>query len=409
MFTSGQKYGIMSFRREKSKKETVTVMKIFLKGFFGGVSRFFREADMILFALCVFCAIFGIIIISSIGGDADANQVTIQIVAVIIGIGLFALFSYVDIDIIADKSKVLFVICILFISTLFFWGRGLEEVGAGSWLRFGEIGIQPSEVTKVPFIIIIAKMIVVYRERKTLNTIWSLLKIVTVAGIFLVTIFVASTDVGNPFVYILILLIMLFIGGVQLRWFLIAGVIVGVLFYPLVWNGFFQDYHRYRISAPFRRDTVDARWLWQTDRSVIAIASGGFLGQGLGNGVHTQAGAAWIPAFSTDFVFAAAAEELGFVGGVLIILLIVAIVIRCVQVGVRSNNALGMLVCTGAAALIAVQMVINIGMTLGVTPVIGITLPFFSYGGSSIVTCFSAAGIVSGIKMRPKPTRFRMM
>jgi rod shape determining protein RodA len=383
-------------------------MKSFLKGFFGGVSRFFREADMILFTLSLVCAIFGIVIISSIGGDADANQVTIQIVAVTIGIGLFALFSYVDIDIIADKSKVLFVICILFISTLFFWGRGYEEVGAGSWLRFGAIGIQPSEVTKVPFIIIMAKMIVVYRERKTLNTFWSLIKIIAVAGVFLGVIFTASTDVGNPFVYILILLVMLFIGGVQLRWFLIAGVLIAVLT-PFVLSNVLEDYHWYRLIAPYRRDEVDPRWLWQTDRSVIAIASGGFLGQGLGNGVHTQAGSAWIPAFSTDFIFTAAAEEFGFIGGIIIILLILAIVIRCVQVGVRSNNALGMLVCTGAAALIAVQMIINVGMTLGITPVIGITLPFFSYGGSSIVTCFAAVGIVSGIKMRPKPARFRMM
>jgi rod shape determining protein RodA len=114
-----------------------------------------------------------------------------------------------------------------------------------------------------------------------------------------------------------------------------------------------------------------------------------------------------IPAQHTDFVFSAAGEELGFLGCLLVIMLLIAIIIRCVYVGVKSNNPLGMLVCIGVAGMVIVQMVENIGMALGLMPVIGITLPFFSYGGSSLVTCFAAMGIVSGIKMRPKPVRFR--
>jgi rod shape determining protein RodA len=145
--------------------------------------------------------------------------------------------------------------------------------------------------------------------------------------------------------------------------------------------------------------------LWQAHQSVRAITGGGFTGQGLGNGRLTQSRG--IPEQHTDFIFSAAGEELGFLGCLLIIALLVAIITRCFYIGVKSNNPLGLLVCTGLAAKLIAQAFENIGMCLGLLPVIGITLPFFSYGGSSLVTCFAAMGIVSGIKMRPKPIRFR--
>jgi rod shape determining protein RodA len=140
--------------------------------------------------------------------------------------------------------------------------------------------------------------------------------------------------------------------------------------------------------------------------SISAISSGGFAGQGLGSGAITQRG---FFALETDFIFAVAGEELGFVGLMGIVILLIAIIARCVYVGTKSNNSLGMLVCTGMAAMFIVQSIMNIGMALGLLPVIGIPLPFFSYGGSSVVTYFAAAGIVSGIKMRPKPARFRSL
>jgi rod shape determining protein RodA len=119
----------------------------------------------------------------------------------------------------------------------------------------------------------------------------------------------------------------------------------------------------------------------------------------------TQAGS--VPVQESDFIFSAAAEELGFVGGFAIVLLLMTIVIRCIVVGVRSNSTVGLLVCTGLAAMLLAQMFENIGMCIGLTPVIGLTLPFFSQGGTSLVTMFAAMGVVCGIKMRPKPSRYR--
>ena len=122
------------------------------------------------------------------------------------------------------------------------------------------------------------------------------------------------------------------------------------------------------------------------------------------NGTQTQSNA--LSQKHTDFIFAAAGEELGMIACVIIIALLMLIVLRCVQVGLRSNNTMGCLICFGMAAFIAFQTFINIGMCIGLTPVIGLTLPFFSYGGSSLFSAFAAMGIVSGIKYRPSPRRF---
>jgi rod shape determining protein RodA len=378
--------------------------------FFRGVLRFLRDADILLLTLCIASTVYGIILIRSITGNvlpyrAEAN---VQIGAMFIGIILFILFSFVDIDIIADKSKLLFLFSLALISTLLIWGVGEDDVGRGAWLRFFDIGIQPAEITKIPFIIIMARMIVTYKERRTFNSFMSIVKIFIVFGIIFVAVLQISQDMGTALVYFGILAIMLFAGGMKLRWFAIGAALITAAT-PLIWDRVLSEKQQNRILAPFQQDIIDPtrqNELWQPDLSVEAIASGGMWGQGLGNGRITQTPRG-LPAQHTDFILSAAGEELGFIGCMVLVTLLVLIIIRCVNVGLKSNNPLGMLVCIGCASMIFVQTFMNLGMALGILPVIGVTLPFFSYGGSSIVTCFAAMGVVSGIKMRPKPVRFR--
>jgi len=371
------------------------------------IIKFFREADIFLLVVSLISAIYGILLISSVVRNFETgNEIPVQIGALVIGVGLYILFSYVDIDIIADKSRFLMVFSVLFIGTLYFWGVGGETTGNRAWLRFFGVGVQPAEVVKITFIIIIARMLSDFRERKTLNSIVSILQMLAVFGILFVLIVLISEDLGSAVIYVFILLAMLFIGGLKLRWFALGATVVAIVS-PLLWNAL-QPYQQLRIQAPFFPDQFDPTRegvLWQANQSSIAIASGGFRGQGLYNGKLTQSG--HIPAQHTDFIFSAAGEEIGFIGCIAIVVLLVSIIIRCVYVGIKSNNSLGMLVCIGIAAMLMAQTIENIGMCLGIMPVVGITLPFFSYGGSSIVTCFAAMGIVSGIKMRPKPVRFR--
>jgi len=379
--------------------------------FFRTALRFFREADMILLIFTLISTIYGVILINSITKNfstAAGGQTSVQIGAIVIGIIFFILFSYIDIDIIADKSRFLFLFSLMMISTLMLWGVGDEDVGRRAWLRFFNIGIQPAEITKVPFIIIIARMITSSKELKTFNSFMSILQIFVVFAVMFVFVLIISQDMGTALVYFGILVIMLFAGGIKLRW-LAIGAVVLVASTPLIWESVLNEKQRERILGPFAPDLVDPTRtgvLWQPDQSIEAIATGGFLGQGLGNGRLTQSPGR-IPAQHTDFILSAAGEELGFVGCIVIIALLVILISRCVYVGLKSNNPLGMLVCIGIAGMLITQTVMNLGMALGIMPVIGITLPFFSYGGSSIVTCFAAMGIVSGIKMRPKPVRFR--
>ena len=377
--------------------------------FFKSALLFFRDADMLLLFCSIACVSYGIILINSITKNAN-NVVYVQVGALVIGLVLFVLFSYIDIDIIADKSRLLFLFSIAMIATLFLWGEGEQDVGRRAWLRFLNIGIQPAEIVKIPFIIIIAQMIARFKEHRTFNSFTSIMQVFIIFAIMFGSVLIISQDMGTALVYFGIWVIMLFAAGMKLRWFALGAALITIAT-PLLWENFLSQKQKDRIQAPFFPDIVDPtreRVLWQTDRSIEAIATGGFRGQGLGNGRYTQTPGG-IPAQHTDFVISAAGEELGFLGCMVIIALLVVIISRCVYVGIKSNNPLGMLVCIGVAGMLMTQMIMNIGMVLGLLPVIGITLPFFSYGGSSIVTCLAAMGIVSGIKMRPKPVRFRNM
>lgn len=373
------------------------------------IGRFFRDADIFLLAIGVVSALYGIVLIRSVTANyPTGSMVGSQVSALILGIFLFILFSYIDIDIIADRSVLLYIFSVAFISTLFIWGEGMEEWGNSAWLRFGNTGIQPAEITKIPFAIIMGRMLANHREKKGLNEVVSLVQIVVVFGSIFGLIIWASEDLGSALVYAFMLLTMMFVAGVRLRWFAVAGVLIAGLS-PLIY-GILNQRQQERIRAPFFPNEVDPTRqgvLWQANQSLRAIQSGGFAGQGLGQGELTQANI--IPLQHNDFIFSAAGEELGFIGTLAIIALLTIIIIRCFYVGIKSNNPLGMLVCVGISGMFIAQTLENIGMCLGLLPVVGITLPFFSQGGSSLVTCMAALGIISGVKMHPKPTRYRII
>ncbi len=361
---------------------------------------------MFLLAMCLISTVYGIILIDSATRHlSSSSDVYTQIVALFIGLGLYIVFSLFDIDTIADKWKILFVLSILFISTLFVWGVE-GDTGNKAWLRFGTFGIQPAEVVKIPFTIILAKMISDYKERRTLNAPISVVKLTLIFTVLFALIIVSSRDLGSALIYLFIMIVMMYVGGVDLKWLLLAAAILAAAVL-IAWNSdLLTPLQKERILAPYD-PTIDPKGLnvkWQPNKSKLAIASGGFVGEGLFNGPLTQAGA--VPKQNTDFIFSVAGEELGFIGSFGIIALLLGIIIRCFQVGIRSNSNIGFLVCTGISAMLIFQTFENIGMCLGLTPVIGLTLPFFSSGGSSIITLYAAMGIVSGIKMRPKPARF---
>lgn len=377
-----------------------------MKKAFSVVFGYMKKSDSLLLFLSLVSSVFGIILISSaLHSSTSRSGIIIQMIALILGIGLYIVFSLIDIDIIADKSVLLFIFSVILISTLFVWGVAGES-GNRAWLSFGPISIQPAEIVKIPFIIIIAKMISYFKEDGVLSKPVPVISLAVVFGIIFGLIIISSADLGSALVYMFVFAVMLFLGGVNIIWFGIAAGIAAAAM-PFIWNHFLTDLQRDRILAPYD-PSVDPTGLgisWQANQSKAAISAGGFTGEGLYNGGFTQSGS--VPQQHTDFIYSVGGEEFGFIGAVAIIILLLAIIVRCYYVGVRSNNTLSYLVCTGIAAMFLAQTLENIGMCIGLTPVIGLTLPFFSYGGSSVIVNFVAIGIVSGIMMRPRTQSFQ--
>lgn len=371
------------------------------------IKEFFQRADMILFTLCLACSIFGIVIISSATASSKQGNLSfilVQSVALMIGIFLFILLTVLDIDLIADKWPFLFVFSVLLILALIPFGHD-DGTGNRSWIRFMGIGIQPSEIVKVIYIVLMAKHISYLKEYKNLNHVFSVAQLAIHFLVPFALVVVISSDLGSALIFLFIFIVMLFVAGLRIYWFILGiAAIAAVL--PYAWTHVFRADQIARILAPFDSsiDPTGDDVMWQASQSKLALASGQLTGTGLYQGPQTQSQA--IPAQHTDFIFSVIGEELGMIGCCAVILLLLLIILRCVTIGLRSKNTMSMLVCFGVAATLLFQTFINIGMCLGLTPVIGLTLPFFSYGGSSTFSLFAAVGLVSGVKFRPKPERF---
>lgn len=368
---------------------------------------FFQRADIFLLVMCIICSIIGIVAIDKAvtgmaeggwaGMENPAKFIIVQVFSMFLGIGMFVLFTIIDSDLLGQQWKALCVINVLLIVALVFLGQD-DGTGNKSWIRFAGIGIQPSEVIKVLYIIVSAKQITYLKEYKDIN---SFMSIVQMAGHFVIVfgmIIVVSGDLGSATILIAIFLVMFFAIGVKLYWFAVGGALVSAAI-PLIWTYVLKDYQKKRLVAPYDPSVDPDGWgiTWQTTQSKQTLASGRFLGVEEGHRASVFTGK------HTDFIFSCIGENFGMLGCLIVMLLLMIIIIHCARVGLRAGRTFDMLVCMGVAAAVAFQTFINIGMCLGITPVIGITLPFFSYGGSSMATMFGAMGLVSGTKFKPKP------
>lgn len=367
---------------------------------------FVRRADMFLFTVSVICALYGIVVIASATKsyeNGSAQFVIVQTLALVLGMLLFIAMTVIDVDIFAQHWTWLYGLSALLLLSLIPFGA-VSDTGNNGWLRFFGIGIQPTEIVKLAFIIVLAKQLAYLKDYKNLNSVTSVAQIVGHFILMFGLILVTAQDLGSALVYFFIFAVMLFVAGVKIYWFIMGAAAIACMV-PIFWTYFLEDYQRNRILAPYDSsiDPDNTGINWQQNQSKIALASGQLTGTGLGDGTQSQSNA--IPGKHTDFIFAVIGEELGLIGACLVLLLLMIIVIRCIQVGLRSGSTMSMLVCFGVAATVVFQTFENVGMCIGIAPVVGITLPFFSYGGSSLFSMFAAMGLVSGIKYRPKPAR----
>ena len=367
---------------------------------------FVHRADMFLFTMSVICALYGIVVIASATKsyeNGSAQFVIVQTLALVLGMLLFIAMTVIDVDIFAQHWTWLYGLSALLLLSLIPFGA-VSDTGNNGWLRFFGIGIQPTEIVKLAFIIVLAKQLAYLKDYKNLNSVTSVAQIVGHFILMFGLILVTAQDLGSALVYFFIFAVMLFVAGVKIYWFIMGAAAIACMV-PIFWTYFLEDYQRNRILAPYDSsiDPDNTGINWQQNQSKIALASGQLTGTGLGDGTQSQSNA--IPGKHTDFIFAVIGEELGLIGACLVLLLLMIIVIRCIQVGLRSGSTMSMLVCFGVTATVVFQTFENVGMCIGIAPVVGITLPFFSYGGSSLFSMFAAMGLVSGIKYRPKPAR----
>ena len=362
-----------------------------------------QGADLILLGLCCTASLYGIaMIFSATRYNEDNRKVLVQTAALLIGIVVYFAISMIDLELLMKRWKWIAAFNAGFI-LLLLTPFGREQDGNRAWLKFPflPVSIGPAEVVKITFIILLAWQFQwLLEEKRDLKSFSSAFMAAGhafgMAGLY----FIVSRDMGNAMMFVLIFVVMAFASGFAMRWFVMlgaAGTIGGIAVWTL---DLLPSYMKNRVLVLFDHSYDVQNQGYQQTRSLLTIGGGGFWGQGYLHGTQTQAGTGSIPARHTDLIFAVIGEELGFVGATLAILILVAIIIRVVIVGRRSGSMFHTCVCVGIASMLAFQMIINIGMCLFIMPVIGLTLPFFSYGGSSIVTLFAAMGFVSGIKMR---------
>ena len=376
---------------------------------------FIQQADLVLRGLCCAATLYGIALVFSatryMAPSTGLRRMIIQCAALGLGVCVYIFFSMLDLESITRKWKWLLAFNVVFILLLRTPLGVAGNTGNRAWLKFPLIPFQigPAEVVKITFVLLLAKQIEwLWEEKENLKSFRSAFFVAGHTLGICALYFLVSHDMGNGLVFLFIFLCMAFVAGFALRWFFLlfagaGGVLAAVLLLDLVPSNMKYMLNRFLVLFDHSFDPQGVGY--QQTRSLLAIGSGGLYGRGYLRGSLTQSGSWSLPAKQTDLIFSVTGEELGFVGCVIIMVLLAAIIFRVLLVAKRAKTPFYRYVCVGMASILIFQTVINIGMCLFVMPTIGITLPFFSYGGSSIVTLYMAMGVVSGIKKRSPEMR----
>lgn len=362
----------------------------------------FKNTDFILLLLTFICTVFGCVAISSAvkSFDGGGKFVLIQAIAAVAGIVVMFIISAINYEKYHGYSSFIYALCGMFLIAVLIFGTGREDTGSKSWIRFGPIGIQPSEIVKIGFIITFSHLCSKYGDE--LNRFKNIFKLMLHAG-FLMALIMLQPDFGTTMVFVVIIAGILFAAGISYKYIIATGVCVGISV-PVIWNFFLAEYQKNRIRVLFDPESDPLGTGYHVMQSKIAIGSGGIVGKGYGQGTQTQLG--FLPARHTDFIYSVIGEEFGIIGSVIVAGLLFALVFRCLYVAKRSKDKFGSYICIGVGCMFLAHIFENIGMCIGIMPVTGIPLPFFSYGGSSILANMMAIGLVESVAIRKDDIRF---
>lgn len=361
----------------------------------GAVADYFRECDKILFILCFFASSFGAVaVLSATYRSNGLSEFATQAVALVLGLGAAIVVSGFDYRKLSKLWPILAVLGVIPVILTFYVGYGPSGTDDKAWLLLpGGISFQPGELLKIIFMITFATHLSAVKER--INELLVLVP-VCIHGAAPVLLIHFQGDDGTALIFAFMVFAMLVAAGLKARYFIIAFSVIIVML-PVIYFFVMNDAQQARIMSMFDLEDDLLGDDWQQWRARIALANGGFFGQGMFNGQLVQS--ANIPEGHNDFIFASIGEEFGFLGCFTVVALLAGICIRILIVAHRANDDLGCFICVGYFAMIASQAIINLGMCISVLPVVGVTLPFFSAGGSSLICLLLGLGPVVSVHM----------
>ncbi|MGQ3684880.1 MAG: rod shape-determining protein RodA [Candidatus Loosdrechtia sp.] len=350
----------------------------------------FKRFDWLLFLLLSFILTIGVFFVWSASSEIFLFK---QIVWIVTGLTLFFTLLYFDYLSFADYAYIIYAFVLFLLLLLLVLGDSVK--GSQRWFSIGAFSVQPSEFMKIAVVLALARFL---KYKKYALGLFDIGISLLLTGIPMLLI-MKQPDLGTALIMVPILLSILYTAGIRLsHLFLLVG--TGMAISPFVWMFVLKSYQKSRIVGflwPER--TADWGAGYHRLQSLIAVGSGGLFGTGWGNGIQNQM--KFLPERHTDFIFAVIAEEWGFLRACLFLLLYVAFIACGIGVAKDTRDSFGRLVVVGIVTMFATQVIVNIGMTLGVAPIVGVTLPFVSYGGSSMITSFVALSLIFNIKMRP--------
>lgn len=381
------------------------------------IREFCRKGDLLLLSLCLATSFFGLaLIFSATRFEHNNKAVIVQFIGICLGVAAYMILTFVDFQLFTEKNWKLLLGFSIVLILLILTPLGIDVYGNRNWLHIPgfPVNLQPNEIVKLPFILLLALQITRLQQRGyDISSVPSVAMIGGYTLFMLALIAAVCGDMGTCVVYMIIFVVMAWVAGVKLRWFVVVGgglVLAAVILWLFILpeTSLWDDYRIMRFRVVFDHDLDPLDKGFQQSRSILAIGSGRLFGQGYLQGLQTQANNSdALPARDTDFIFAVCGEELGMVGCVLLLLLLCGIVLRCIWVSRHASSPYSAYVCMGMAGMLLAQIILNVGMCLYVLPVMGLTLPFVSYGGSSIVTLYAAMGIVSSTKAKILPSWLR--
>jgi len=354
--------------------------------------RTFGQFDSLLVGIALCLSAAGVLgVYSATEGWGESTLYFNQLIRVGLGILVCLTIAAISYRVLVDYAFVWYAGALGLLIWVLLFGTVVNN--SKSWITIAGFSFQPSEVTKI--IVILALTRYLSELGSSYLSYRNLAAISLITGIPF-TLVLLQRDWGTALMYLPFTAGMAFVSGIRLKVLIAAGLVL-ILLVPAVWFNL-KDYQKMRVRVTFDPDLDPQGYGYQVRQSRIAIGSGGFFGRGIGNGLQSRLG--FVPESHTDFIFALLAEETGFLGSLLILLLFLSLLVRLISIGEQARDRTGMLIIAGVASLLLSHILINLGMVLGILPAIGIPLPFLSYGGSSIITNFMAVGLALNVKIR---------